>query len=58
MSGHIKLYACLCSQSADAADWVPDTCAGHDAPVVAQEPNILTGPMTASHECGERKCLP
>lgn len=56
MTGYLKLYTCLCSESADHAAWIPNQCQGHFTPVSVEVPNERTGPMTAVHQCGERLC--
>lgn len=56
MSGHIKLYSCLCAESAETAEQIPDTCQGHFVAVVSEQPNLRQGAMTAGHWCGERLC--
>lgn len=56
MTGHLKLYSCLCSETADHATQIPDTCQSHFSAVVAEVANDAPGGMGASHTCGERLC--
>lgn len=56
MNGHLKLYSCLCSESAAEAASVPDVCQGHLAPVVAEAANDAPGGFITAHSCSERVC--
>lgn len=56
MTGYLKLYWCLCSESADHDSWIPDQCQGHFLTLAATVRNEEPGPMAARHECAERLC--
>lgn len=52
MSGFTVMWACYCTDAADAADWLPSTCPEHDAPqVAAPNANPFPGGVRPGHSC-------
>ena len=56
-TGWVVLWTCLCADAADAAEWLPELCPGHDRPVAAGPiKNNRPGATAPGHRCGEKRC--